>query len=302
MTAEYVGLFEPGSPEWHAARADGIGGSEIAAVLGLSPFESRFSLWFRKTGVIDPVDETSEMEWGKRLEPVILGKFIDEHPEHSLTLTPAGTWRNVDRPWQIANPDLLNDRLLVEAKFSPFGDGWGPDGSDDIPVYYRDQVLWYMDCLDRRQAHLAVLIGGCEYREYVVDYDPVEAQLLRDAAVDFLDSIARGDRPNLDGHTATYQTVRELHADISAEDVDLDEATAAAFCHAKHTLAAAETGWNLARSTVADLMGDARRARFDGHTIATRQARGDGTPYVVAGRNLPDLTTTTTNPQGAAAA
>lgn len=31
--AEFVGHFEPLSPEWHAARADGIGGSEIAGLV-----------------------------------------------------------------------------------------------------------------------------------------------------------------------------------------------------------------------------------------------------------------------------
>ena len=35
MTATLIGHFEPGSPEWHAARATGLGGSEVAPVLGL---------------------------------------------------------------------------------------------------------------------------------------------------------------------------------------------------------------------------------------------------------------------------
>ncbi|MDQ3578214.1 MAG: YqaJ viral recombinase family protein, partial [Actinomycetota bacterium] len=61
----FVGDFAPGSPEWHAARAQGLGGSEIAAVLGLSPWESRFSLWHRKTGTASPVVENDIMYWGK---------------------------------------------------------------------------------------------------------------------------------------------------------------------------------------------------------------------------------------------
>ena len=52
-----LGWFEPGTSDWHAARANGIGGSEIAAVLGLSPYESRFSLWHRKKGLLHQGDE-----------------------------------------------------------------------------------------------------------------------------------------------------------------------------------------------------------------------------------------------------
>src|SRR5205823_13949319 len=71
----FVGDFEPGSPEWHAARARGLGGSEIAAVLGLSPWESKFSLWHRKMGLASPVVETDEMYWGKLHEPTILAEW-----------------------------------------------------------------------------------------------------------------------------------------------------------------------------------------------------------------------------------
>ena len=53
-TGVLIGTFSPGSEEWLAARADGLGGSEVAAVLGLSPFESRFSLWHRKAGRVGP--------------------------------------------------------------------------------------------------------------------------------------------------------------------------------------------------------------------------------------------------------
>jgi len=82
VTATVLGRWEPGSPEWHAARAHGVGGSEVAAIVGCSPFESRFSLWHRKAALVGPVDETPEMEWGRRLEPAIAAKFMDEHPNH----------------------------------------------------------------------------------------------------------------------------------------------------------------------------------------------------------------------------
>jgi hypothetical protein len=77
--AEFVGYFAPGSPPWHAARARGLGGSEIAPVLGLSPWESRFSLWHRKTGLANPVVENDVMYWGKLLERTVREEFNRRH-------------------------------------------------------------------------------------------------------------------------------------------------------------------------------------------------------------------------------
>jgi len=288
VTATLIGHFEPGSAEWNAARANGIGGSEVAPILGLSPFESRFSLWHRKAGYVGPVQESPEMEWGKRLEPVILAKYRDEHPELDYR-TLNGTFANDERPWQIANPDLLTAERVVEVKFSMFGDGWGEPGTDEIPVYYRTQVLWYLDCLSYERADVAVLVGGCDYREYHVLYDQAEAEELRAATVEFLDTIAAGVLPDIDAHSATYQVIREMHPLIDEADVELDNDVAHAYLAARLAVHDAEAQEQLAKSLIADAMGNAKRALWDGQTIATRRARGEGTPYVQAERNLHDL-------------
>lgn len=285
MTATLIGHFEPGSAEWHAARANGLGGSEIAPVLGLSPWESRFSLWHRKAGAVGPVEESPEMEWGKRLEPVILQKYRDNHPELDFRMR-NGTFVNDDRPYQIANPDLLAVEKVVEAKYSMFGDGWGEPGTDEVPVYYRTQVLWYLDVLGIPTADLCVLIGGCDYREYTLTYDETEALELRAAAEEFLHTIEVGERPNIDEHSATYQVIREMHPLIDEADVDLPDPLAELYIASRVGLALATDAEQQARSLIADAMGNAKRAIWDGRTIATRQARGDGTPYVVAARNL----------------
>lgn len=288
MTAVVLGRWEPGSPEWHAARAHGVGGSEVAAIVGCSPFESRFSLWHRKAALVGPVDESPEMEWGKRLEPAIAQKFREQHPE--LTFDRTGyTFAHTDRPWQIANPDLYGD-ALVEVKCSRDGIGWGEPGTDEIPIYYRQQVLWYCDVLGAPGAHVAVLVGGNDYREYYVPHDPAEAAELRGHVEQFLGTLERHERPDIDDHTATYSVVRELHPDIDGTDVELDDALAARFTLARRALTEATNAEQYARNLIADAMGTARRARWDGRTIATRQARGEGLPYVVAGRSLPEPT------------
>jgi len=283
-----LGQHPPGSPEWHALRANGLGGSEIGAVLGLSPFESRFSLWHRKAGQIADVEQNAQMEWGTRLEAVILAKYKEEHD--GLRLKQPGTYAPADRPWQIANPDLWTAERVADAKTSRFGDGYGEDGTDQIPPHVRVQLVWYMDVLQVERGDIALLIGGSDYREYSIQYDASEAEFIRNEGAKFLDDIARRARPDIDGHSATYDAVKELHPDIVPDTVQLDNATARAYIAARSALKAAEEEARRATSTVADLMGDAKTAEWDGTTIARRQARGDGLPYVVAGRNLPDIT------------
>jgi putative phage-type endonuclease len=288
MTATHVGTFEPGTPEWHAARAQGIGGSEIAAVLGLSPFESRFSLWHRKNGAIGPVELNDEMEWGTRLEPAVAAKWDDNHPDARIHWWP-GTYSRDG--WMIANPDGLSYRTdeVVELKTSPFGDGWGPDGTDEVPIHVRTQVLWYCGVLDYVAANVAVLIGGHDYREYRIEFDQAEFDLLRDEGAEFMATLERNERPDIDEHGATYQAIRELHPDIDGTEHELSNAVARRFLISRTHLRKATELADYARNELADEMGTAAKAVWDGQTLARRQARGDSTPYIVAARNLPDM-------------
>ncbi|MFD7964054.1 YqaJ viral recombinase family protein [Streptomyces zaomyceticus] len=275
-----VGFFEAGTPEWHAARASGIGGSEIAAVLGLSPYESRFSLWHRKKGLVGPVEESEPMYWGKVHEPGIAARFAELHPE--VVVSPSPTYAAADRSWQIANPDrkLYGDGPLelLEIKTARDADLWGEPGTGQIPVWYRCQCLWYLDVLGAQRCHVAVLIAGSEYREYVVDYDPVEAQLLRDAGTRFVDDLANDVRPDIDGHSATYQTVRVLPEGLDDVDVEVDPLLVRRFHDAQDAFWEAEDELTACKSSLLDLIGTGRRAVADGSRVATRTVR-DGQTY-----------------------
>jgi len=288
MAADQLGHFEPGSAEWHAAREGGLGGSEIAAVLGLSPFESRFSLWHRKAGLLAPVQETPEMEWGKRLEPVIAAKFAECHPEFAVERT--GLWRNSERPYQLGQPDRDcggedpgPDGPLLEIKQARWGEYWGEPGTDDIPVGYKAQTRWYMDCLGRRRCYVAVLIAPCDYREYMVEWDEQDALLMRQEAEEFLATVTRNERPPIDDSEATHLAIRELHPEIDPRDHRVPDDLAVAYLTAlaDHEAATAEKRRQV--SLVLDAMGTARRAMWGQECIATRvPGKNGGTPYLRA--------------------
>jgi putative phage-type endonuclease len=271
-----LGWFEPGSDAWHAARANGIGGSEIAAVLGLSPYESAFSLWHRKQGLIGPVEESEEMYWGKVHEPAICARFAREHPD--LPVTPAPTYSHQDRPWQIANPDRHAGPDLLEAKTSRDAENWGEEGTDQIPVHYRAQCLHYMDVLGARRCWVAVLIAGSEYREYVVDYDADEAAFMRVQAEQFMASLAAGDRPAIDGHNATYQTIRELPDGLDDVNIEIETALRDRFHAAQDQFWLAEDELTACKGLLLDEIGTGRRAVCERTRVATRTVR-DGKTY-----------------------
>lgn len=284
-----LGWFTPGSDEWHAARANGIGGSEIAAVLGLSPHESRFSLWHRKKGLIGPVEESPQMRWGKKHEPTICDEFAELHPEWVVHASP--TYRSAGRAWQIANPDRLlygagseEPSALLEAKTAYDDEGWGEEGTDQIPVWYRAQCLWYLDVLGVDRCHVAVLIGLSDYREYVVEYDADEAYMMRVAAAEFMRTLAAGERPDIDGHSATYQAIREIPDGLDPVDVEIPTLLRDRFHAAQDAFWVAEDELTACKGELLDWIGTGQRAVCERQRVATRQVRNGATYSLMPAR------------------
>lgn len=281
MTAELVTTAEAGTPEWHNTRTTGIGGSEIAAVVGLSPYDSPYSLWLKKKGLIENQASGEHLGWGNRLEPVVADHFAERHPE--FIVATAGTYRAKGRPWQLANVDRLlfaeGDPFpgnlpigLLEVKTSRFGDGFGPTGSDIIPLHYRCQVMHYMDVLGVEWAYVVVLVGGNEYREYVIDYDKQGAKDLRDAGAAFWKSLQTDDEPPKDASHATFEAVKALHPDIAREvDADLDPSLYARYVSTKADSDTAADAHRLAKTELLAALGDARRGLVGGVPVVRRQ-------------------------------
>ena len=280
-TGVLLGWAPDGSDDWHQLRAGGIGGSEVAAILGLSPWQSGFSLWHAKvngwTGEPNP-----EQEWGHYLEPALLAWYRDKHPELSRHGVQGGTYAHRERTWQHANPDATmaplggTNLVVVECKKASSDDDWGTPGTDQVPPYYRVQVLWYLDTLGADRADVVVTNLGRAPEVYTVTYDADEAALLREHAEAFWRSLGAGMPPDVDSHGATYQAVRRLHPDIDGTEAVIDPWTVAEWRIARSRLARAEARSRLTTSRLLAAMGQARYAVLpDGSTAARRQpARG----------------------------
>ncbi len=299
-TGRLIGEWESGTPEWHAARATRLGGSTMSALLGLSPWESPYSVWCLMAGLVEQGSQTTAQSRGHYLEPSIRHWFADQHED--MQVITSGTFVHVERDYQLANPDRLllgapghfdqpGVRAGLELKTDADASGWGKPGTGEIPQYYRPQVQWYMDTLGLDVWYVVVLTGRLEFREYVVQYDAEDCAWMRDRAEDFLSSLFWREMPELDRHPATYATVRKLHPEIDRDaafiaDLDL----AVEYIAATTNLREADEREQAARTRLLAAMGTAHRAYYDGHRLARRQAKGRGVPYLVAEPNLPDVT------------
>jgi putative phage-type endonuclease len=291
LTAHQVATLKPGDPHW----AKAMSASKVSAVLGLSPWESPFSLWHRMAGNIPwEDDDQAQLKRGHYLEPGIREWFRDQHPHMQVDRT--GTWVNNDRPWQIASPDGIALRRNIartpigplECKTANNDWEWGEPGTDQVPPYYRAQAMWQMDTLGLPVCHIAVLTSFMEFREYLIEYDPEEAEFIRGAAWDFLASLSAGKPPSIDEHNATYQAIRTLHPDIDPVDVELDPDLVQEFLMVLRNERDAKTDKAQLVTRIAHLMGTARRATYLNTTIATRLSKAGGTPYVTTARGLVD--------------
>lgn len=277
MSAVLLGQAEPRSPEWHELRAGGIGASEIAAVAGLSPYESAFHLWHVKKGNIPGPELSNAMDWGNRLEPVVIDWFREQHPDWYVIDQP-GTYAHEARLWQRCNPDAVIDYpatgvdSLLQVKTSRYGDGFGPSGSDQIPLHYACQVQWEMDVFGLDHCWLAVLIGGNDPREYRIEADPEGQATLREVGAKFWESLQAGDEPRIDASDSTYEAVRKLHPDIDPEtDVDLDPALYGRYILSKQDADSATAAHQQAKAELLAVLGTARRAVVDGIPVLRRQ-------------------------------
>ena len=152
-------------------RAQGIGGSEAAAALGLSNTVTPIDLYRHKVyGEPLPLHADEMALWlGQQLEPVCAAAFTKhtgmelENPTENITHPEYPFMRGfIDRK-------VKGKREGVELKaWSEFSRSlWGPDGSDDVPMPVLCQAVHYLIASQFECWHVGVLLGT-EFRAYTI--------------------------------------------------------------------------------------------------------------------------------------
>lgn len=165
MAARDLGEFVPDSPEWYAARQSRVGGSDIGAICGWSPYGTYESIMERKLEPQGPAEKLSKgKDRGHRLEEAVLTWMRDKTGAGRLDT--GHTFVDTERDWMLFNPDALtivkSEPVIFEAKTTAeetTENGWGRAGTDKFPLAYQTQCTWGMGILGYKVAYLGVLHG-----------------------------------------------------------------------------------------------------------------------------------------------
>lgn len=187
-------------------RKKGLGGSEIAAVLGESRFATPFDVWLAKTQNWR-TEETEDMRRGSFLEDGIARWYASRYGIEGQ-LTEPGTLAHVTRAIALCTPDRIVGglaRRLVSIKAPRRGgDLWGEPGTDHVPPEYLLQLQWEHAICSSHGAlademHLAALVDG-DLAVYITQADrELQAWMLDYAEQWWARHVVGGEQPSLDG-------------------------------------------------------------------------------------------------------
>lgn len=285
--------LSPGSPEWCRR----VSPSKVAAILGISPWDSQRSMFHKMRGDIPWDEESPAMERGNLCEPAVLAWWRKHHDHEGWEDQPTFTIGD----WGVATPDAItregDDEVLVEAKTAANMDDWGDPGTDEIPTYYLAQVYVAMEFAHRAgrpvaRTHVPVL-GGYRllFSNYVVEYDGAIGAGLIARMEAWRDLLAADVPPPLDDTAATFEAMRKVHPEIDAKTtVELEPDVAAELVNAIAATEQAKARERLVRSTVLEAMGRANYADCMKVRIARRQPNPKGVSFVPVAKTTDFLT------------
>lgn len=223
---------------WLTARRTGIGGSDVASVLGLNPWRTPYDLWMDKTGQVPHSEENAAMHFGTILEQVVADEFV------------LRTGKKVRRDnqmhrtgkdnFQIANLDrvVVGEDAILECKTANAfrADDWGESQEDEIianqvvtehkiPLYYETQIQWYMGVCQKSKAYLAVLIGGQDFRIYCIAFNQtIYASLVEKCQAFWFENVVANVAPK----PINIEDVKKLYAKDNGEMLEASNEIATA--------------------------------------------------------------------------
>ena len=256
-------------------RMKGIGSSEVSTLLGLNRWQTPHDLWLMKTGRAPGVETNEAMRIGQVLEPTLL-QFAGERLNRKV-VRPSVTFVGA-RPFMRSNIDGMIGAAqrgadIVEVKTTGVTDGWGREGTDEVPDAVKVQVMWQMCCASSTLAHVACLMGsfGLTFKLFRVEWDASMGEYLIERVSQWWQRHVIEDTPppgpaSID----TLKSVTRTDQEITLP-VELFEREA----HAKQTLAAAEAAYEKAKAELVTAMGTARRATNGAYSVTVTDVATD---------------------------
>lgn len=257
-----------------------IGGSDAAAILGISPWKSAFQLYQEKIGAyVEDVTPQKQRIFarGKRWEPVVVEMLVDELQDrgHDVQII-ARNARYQDREFPFMECELDLELLIdgeecnTEMKtVHPFAaKAWGEPGTDELPIYYAAQCMHGLMIKPRQKCIVAALIGADDLRIHQIERDEETIAGIRAKELAFWQRVQ--DRNPPDPETAV--DVKWLYAKDAGEVAEADDELLRLIgeLHFQKTTAKhAEAAIDRISTQIKLAMGNAALLLRDGRPIAT---------------------------------
>jgi putative phage-type endonuclease len=217
----------------------GLGGSQIAAAVGLNPYCPPIQLWCELVGEAEGFEGNRFTKWGKLLEEPIRQEYAERHgvvvevPEPIVDgwkrARPDGLVYEYDlREQLLSGRQCLNPRpdrgLEVKTGDKYTTDRWGEPETDEIPIEYLCQDTWYMHVTDLPRWDTAVLLGGNDYREYILERDrDFERSLVARASHFWHHHVLKRIPPEPDGSDEYRDWIGRRYPHVTDDYVEADE-------------------------------------------------------------------------------
>ena len=167
-----------------------IGGSKIAALMGVNPFADRVDVYEQ---IVEKREffQTAKMELGNLLEREVLDTIAKDS---GLTFEYPGTLTHPKLDFIAATPDAVEYTSTTQMKtMNPvnyLSDAWGPDGSGYVPEHVFFQANWeagvFRDVYDREPSFSRVIpYCGTSWRMHICEFDLDLYELCKVEAIKF---------------------------------------------------------------------------------------------------------------------
>lgn len=220
-----------------ADRKGFIGGSDAAAILGVSPWKSAFQLYQEKRGEwIEEVTPEKQRIFarGHRWEPVIVEMLLDElrGRGHAVEVVARNArYQDTEHPFLCAEIDveLVIDGELVNGEIKSVNNfyrrpkGWGEEGSDDVPICYAAQVMHGLMVRPRQRTIVTPLFGLDDLRIHWVDRDDETIAAIRARELEFWQRVKDGNPPPAETETDIKWLYRTDTGEAMEADAELLE-------------------------------------------------------------------------------
>lgn len=247
---------------WLDQRRKGVGGSDVAAIMGLSPYRGAYEVWAEKSGLIEAPDISDKpaVIWGNILESVIGDHYAENHPDREVRRLNA-VCQSIERPWaqasldyEVKDPELGWGVLEIKTAGQRSEGKW----DDGVPLFYQTQVAHYLSVTGRAFADVAVLIGGQDYREYRIMRDEDDIRAVESAVDEFWQRVQTGDEPPVDGSPGEAEALLKRHQTSDGEVWDCGDMPreVADYIYYKETADAAKESLEKAGNALKRLIGD----------------------------------------------